>query len=311
MDISGLRVFEAVSRHGSMNRAASELHTVQSNVTARIRALEEELGVSLFQRHARGVIITPAGQRILPFVARITKLLADAQAAAKDDGVPNGALVLGSLETTTALRLSPLLSQFAKAYPEVRLVIATGTTRRLVDDVLACRLEGAFVAGPISHPDLHQEVVFREELVLVTARTVRAPQELMDVSDLKTIVFQIGCSYRQRLESVLVGMGIVTAKPLEFGSLDAIISCVAAGVGVTLLPKGVVANDWQEGKIAVHELPPEHTEAETLFVRRHDGYVSSAMAAFLDLVRMRGAPGAARRSANARRSVSALTSAGS
>lgn len=285
MDLADLRVFEAVARHGSMNRAASELHTVQSNVTTRIRALEEELGVSLFQRHPRGVTTTPAGQRVLPFVSRIAKLISDVKVAAKDEGVPSGALLLGSLETTTALRLSPLLSKFAKTYPDVRLAVTTGTTRRLLEDVVGCRLEGAFVAGPISHPDLEQEAIFREELVLVTSRNIRSPEQLAELDDLKTIVFQVGCSYRQRLDTLLAEMGIVTAKPMEFGSLDAILSCVAAGVGVTLMPKGVVARAWQEGEIAVHELPRERSEIETLFVRRSDGYVSSAMAAFLDLAR--------------------------
>lgn len=285
MDISDLKMFEAVSRCGSMNRAAQELHTVQSNVTARIRSLEAELGVPLFQRHARGVSTTPAGERILPLVGRIMKLLADVRAAAQDDGSPNGTLTLGSLETTTALRLSPLLGQFAKAYPQVRLVVSTGTTRKLLDEVLAYRLEGAFVAGPIHHPELDQEVIFQEELALVTSRAIRTLDELANVPDLKTIVFQIGCSYRQRLEAVLADMGIVTAKPLEFGSLDAIVSCVSAGVGVTLLPKGVVAGPWQEGRIAVHELPPERAQVDTLFVRRTDTYLSSAMAAFVDLAK--------------------------
>lgn len=287
MDVSDLKVFEAVARHGSMNRAAQELHTVQSNVTARIRALEEELGVSLFQRHARGVSTTPAGHRVLPFVGRLTKLLADAQAAARDDGEPRGTLLLGGLETTTALRLSPLLNQFAKSYPGVRLVVTTGTTHRLLEDVIGGRLEAAFVAGPVSHPDLNQECVFQEELVLATSRAINSLDQLKRIPDLKTIVFQIGCSYRQRLESLLAGLGIVTAKPLEFGSLDAIISCVSAGVGVTLLPKGVVAGAWQEGKIAVHELPPERALVETLCVSRADGYVSSALSAFLDLARPR------------------------
>ncbi len=287
MDAADLRVFEAVARQGSMNRAAAELHTVQSNVTTRIRALEQELGVALFHRHARGVTTTPAGQRVLPFAPRIAKLLSDAQAAARDDGPPNGSLLLGSLETTTALRLSPLLSQFARAYPKVRLAVTTGTTGQLVNDVVECRLDGAFVSGPIDHPDLHHEAVFREELVLVTARAVGAPRELTAVEDLKTIVFHIGCSYRQRLDAMLAEMGIVVARPLEFGSLDAIISCVCAGIGVTLLPKGVVAAAWQEGKVAVHELPPDLAQVDTLFIRRHDGYVSSAMTAFLGLAKAR------------------------
>jgi len=285
MDIADLRVFEAVSRLGSMNRAAAELNTVQSNVTARIRGLEDEIGVALFHRHARGVTTAPAGERLLPFVARIAKLLADAEAAAKDEGVPNGTLRIGSMETTAALRLSPVLSQFANAYPKVRLALATGTTSRLLNEVIEGRLEGAFVAGPVSHPDLNQEAIFREELVLVTARNVTSARALAKIPDLRTIVFQLGCSYRQRLESALADLGIAVAKPMEFGSLDAIISCVAAGVGVTLLPKGVVAAAAREGKVALHELPPKRAQAETLFVRRHDAYLSSAMRAFLDLAR--------------------------
>lgn len=289
MDISDLRVFEAVSRHGSMNRAAPELHMVQSNVTARIRALEDELGVSLFQRHARGVSTTPAGQRLLPFAGRAAKLLSDARTAARDDGSPSGTLRLGSLETTTALRLSPLLSGFAKTFPAVRLVVSTGTTRKLIEDVVECRLEGAFVAGPVSHPELHRESLFQEELVLATSRAVHSLEELARIPELKTIVFQIGCSYRQRLESLLAEMGVLTAEPLEFGSLEAILSCVSAGVGVTLLPKAVVAGAWKDGRVAVHEIPAEQAQVETLFVRRSDAYVSSAMSAFLDLARSRPA----------------------
>ncbi|WP_234686028.1 LysR family transcriptional regulator [Bradyrhizobium monzae] len=285
MDLSDLKVFEAVSRLGSMSRAASELHTVQSNVTARIRVLEEEIGVPLFQRHARGATPTPAGRRILPYVARIAKLVADARSAARDDGEPSGSLLIGSLETTTALRLSPVLVEFAKAYPEVRLAITTGTTGRLLSDVLEYRLDGAFVAGPVSHPDLHHETFFREELVLVTSVSIRSPKQLTAINDLKTIVFQIGCSYRQKLESILAEMGIAVAQPLEFGSLDAIVSCVAAGLGVTLLPRAVVAPALKDGKVAVHKLLPSRAMVETVFVRRHDAYVSSAMKALFDLLR--------------------------
>lgn len=291
MDINELRVFEAVARLGSMNRAAQELNTVQSNVTARIRLLENELGVSLFLRHARGVAPTTAGQRLLPFVGRLTKLLTDARAAVQDDGHPGGVLQLGSLETTAGLRLSPILTDFARAYPAVRLVLQTGTTRSLLDDVIAGRLDAALVAGPVVHPELDCDPVFEEELVLASGRAVRSLDDLRMAADLRTIVFRAGCSYRQRLETLLATLGVVSAEPLEFGSLEAIISCVAAGIGVTLLPKGVVAKAWQEGLIAVHELADDAARAETLFVRRKDAYLTSAATAFLERVRLgRAAP---------------------
>jgi DNA-binding transcriptional LysR family regulator len=285
MDQTDLKVFEAVARHGSMNRAAAELNTVQSNVTARVRALEVELGVQLFQRHARGVTVTPAGRRMLPFSARISKLLSDAKAAARDDGVPSGVLEVGTLETTAALRLPSALASFAKAHPKVRPVITTGTTCSLIEDVVECRIEGAFVVGPVDHPDLRQESVFREELVLVTPRSIRGIEELSSINDLKTIVFRIGCSYRTKLDNLLSNRGILVAQPLEFGSIDAILSCVAAGVGITLLPKGIVVAAWRDGQVAVHELEPEFAEVQTVFIRRKDGYVSSALSAFLQIVR--------------------------
>ncbi|WP_132978813.1 LysR family transcriptional regulator [Pigmentiphaga sp. D-2] len=285
MDLADLKTFEAVARHGSMNKAAAELHTVQSNVTARIRALEEELGVPLFERHARGVVITPAGDRILPLVGRMSRLTAEIRAAAGDDGTPAGNLSLGGLETTTALRLAPVLSSYAQAHPAVRLSLRTGTTARLVQDVVEYRLEGAFVAGPVTHPDLYQEAVFTEELALVGGPALRTIKSLASVPDLKTIVFQLGCSYRQRLESLLAAMGIVVARPLEFGSLDAIVSCVSAGVGVTLLPRGVAAPAAKAGRVSLHRIPRELARVETLYIRRRDGYVSSASTVFLEMVR--------------------------
>jgi DNA-binding transcriptional LysR family regulator len=283
MDLADLKTFEAVARHGSMSKAAAALHTVQSNVTTRIRALEEQLGQPLFRRHARGAALTPAGQRLLPFVQRIAGLLAEARAAVRDDGVPSGPLVLGSQETTTALRLSPLLTRFASAYPEVHLAITSGTTARLVQDVVEHRLDGAFVAGPVDHPELSQAPLFTEELALVTSPAVRSLKDLPRLPELKTVVFQYGCSYRQRLESLLAGLGIVAARPLEFGSLDAITSCVAAGIGVTLLPRGVMAAAEQAGRVAIHRLPRELARVETVFVRRRDRHATSALTAFLDM----------------------------
>ena len=106
MDAADLKVFATVARIGGMNRAANELHTVQSNVTARVRTLEEELGVQLFHRGQKGVTLTAAGERLLPYAIKVTYLIEEAHKAVKDDGKPRGRLTIGSLETTAALRLS-------------------------------------------------------------------------------------------------------------------------------------------------------------------------------------------------------------
>jgi DNA-binding transcriptional LysR family regulator len=281
MDAADLKVFEAVARLGGMNRATSELNTVQSNVTTRIRQLEDELGTALFHRHARGVTPTQAGRRLLPYAARVGLLLAEARRAVEDDGVPKGPLALGSLETTAGLRLPPILAAFAGANPEVEITLKTGTTCELVADVLEQRLEAAFVCGPIEHLELEQQAVFREELVLVTARSVRNLDSLAAKGDIKTIVFRAGCSYRERLDNILAKRGIVGVRRLDFGSIEGILGCVAAGIGVTLLPRRVVGPAWRERRVAVHELPLADSVVDTVMVRRRDAFVSSALAAFL------------------------------
>ncbi len=281
MDASDLKTFEAVARMGSMGRAAAELHTVQSNVTARVRQLESELGTQLFARHARGVETTRAGRRLLPYAQRVAHLLAEARRAALDDGAPSGPLVIGSLETTAALRLTPLLSKFVAAHRDVDLTLETGTTAELLDEVLDQRLEGAFVCGPVAHPDLIAERAFVEELVLMTATPLASIGELARDQNLRIVVLRRGCSYRQRLEDLLVRHGASQPRILEFGTLEAVFGCVAAGLGATLLPRAVIGQVWRDGRIAIRALDQGEGNVETVFVRRRDGYVSSALAAFL------------------------------
>lgn len=285
MDASDLKVFEAVARLGGIGRAAQELNTVQSNVTTRVRLLEQELHTPLFERHARGVTLTAAGQRLLPYAAEIKDVLARARRAAMDDGTPRGPLVIGTLETTVAMRLPRIIARYIAMWPDVDLSLRTGTSSESVERVLERGVEGAFVAGPVDHADLVQETMFREELVVVTAPTKHGLQDLGRTTELKLIVLRVGCSYRQRLEAMLARRGIIDVRPLEFGSLDAIIGCVAAGIGITLLPRSVVAAAARVGDVALHVLPSEEAMVDTLFVRRRDGHTSSALTAFMDMTR--------------------------
>lgn len=289
MDAANLRVFEAVARLGNMSRAAQELNTVQSNVTARVRALEHELGVPLFHRTNRGVALTEAGQRLLPYAAQIGRLLADARRAVEDNGTPRGPLTIGSLESTAGIRLPRLLAAYAATHPEVDLVLTPGDTSELIDRTLNHEVDGAFVCGPVNHPDLDEEVIFREELVIVTAQSAQNLSDLLRQRHLKIIILKLGCSYRQRLEDVLARRGVVGLRRLEFGTIDGILGAVAAGVGITLLPRSLVAARVRAGEVAAHALPDNESQVDTVFIRPRGAFVSSALAAFLTGVRIGGA----------------------
>ncbi|MBV8915561.1 MAG: LysR family transcriptional regulator [Acetobacteraceae bacterium] len=287
MNVADLRVFGVVARLGGMGRAASHLNTVQSNVSAHIRRLEADLGEVLFQREPRGVALTEGGKRLVPFAQALERLLADAARAVADDGRPRGRLLLGTLETTAALRLPDAVAAFVAAYPEVDLTLRTGTTCELIERVVTGDVEGAFVCGPVRHPDLIAETVLEEELALLSAPGIRSLAEVIGQKDLRIVVLRAGCSYRQILEQWLVRQGVGQPRVMEFGTLEAVVSCVGAGLGVTMLPRGLLGPVWPSGRVAVHPLPSRDARVETQVIRRRDAYVSAALAAFLELLRAR------------------------
>jgi LysR family transcriptional regulator, cell division regulator len=280
MELSDLTVFAAVARCRGITRAAGELNTVQSNVTARVQALEAEIGLPLFERHNRGVRLTDAGKRLLPYAERLAVMSREAILAARDDGCPKGPLLIGSMETTAAVRLPPVLARFHRKFPQVALSLQTGPTAALTQDVVNGVLDGAFVAGPISHPDLHTTRAFREELVLITAarwQTLEALKEAKRTAGISILVFRTGCSYRQRLEQILADMGWPCAARLELGTLDGIIGCVSADMGVTLLPRAIADRaDFRSG-IRAHTLAHPQCNVDTLFVRHAGRRTTSAL----------------------------------
>jgi LysR family transcriptional regulator, cell division regulator len=290
MDADDFRIFEAVIKNGSMNRAAAELNMVQSNVTARIRLLEEELGVQLFIRHSRGVEPSEAGLRLLSYAKQIGSLMQEARTAVKEDGIPRGRLRIGTTETTVGLRLPRFAAEYARKFPQVELSITTGATTPLIHQVLDRQLDGAFVSGPVGHEKLSEEPILDEQLVLVSPTSLQHLSDLANVKDLKIIVFQKDCSYRQRLDSFLGEMG-VKYHVMEFSSLDAISTCISAGVGITLLPAALVDHVWKDGdvwkdrSVAVHQLPADKTWVQVVFVQRSDSYPTSALNSFLKMCR--------------------------
>jgi DNA-binding transcriptional LysR family regulator len=283
MELSDLVTFSTVARTGGVTRAAEELNTVQSNITQRVKALETEIGTPLFERHSRGMTLTGAGRRLLPYAQRMAALSREAMLAARDDGEPKGPLAIGSMETTAAVRLPSLLAQFHRLFPAVQLTLRTAPTADLVAGVLDGTFDGAFVAGPIDHAELTATTAFKEELVLVTARrwtSLAALRAGTPESGPTALVFRTGCTYRQRLEHVLAGFGWPSAARFELGTLDGMIGCVAADMGVTLLPRAVVERNDLSESIRLHALTPSQSRVDTLFIQRRGAHQYSALQGF-------------------------------
>lgn len=291
MEMRQLRIFCAVADQGSFTGAADKVHTVQSNVTMRVKELEAELSQQLFIRQKSGVILTSAGQTFLGYARRILQLTDESRSALQDTGTPTGLLRLGSMETTAAIRLPRVLTKYREKHPLVRLSLLTGTTAELIKAIESHRLDGAFVGGFHQNAALAQEEVFQEELVLVSSSEFDSLEALIEKMPQQTVlVFRTGCFYRSTLEHWLYQVGLVPNQIMELGTLDGIMSCVAAGLGVTLLPKAVAENYGLQQAIRYHQLPPEFANVTTVFIRRKDGMTTSALTAFLGVAHEQFAP---------------------
>ncbi|MCW2238290.1 LysR family transcriptional regulator [Azospirillum canadense] len=280
MDLAGLRVVKAVAETGSVSRAAESLNCVQSNVTARLKRLEEDLGVDLFRRLSRGMAPTPAGRVLADYADRVLRLVAQARDAVADAAGRGGRLAVGTMETTAAVRLPPILARFHADHPEVELTIVPGPSEVMVAEVLAGRVDGAFVAGAVEHPELVSQPAFEEELVLVES----ASGITADAGRTTLLAFRRGCAYRARAETAMREAGHVPCRVLEFGSLEAILGCVGAGMGVAVLPRAVVEREPWRGMFTARPLPPEIARMPTRFVRRADTPETEALRAFLAAV---------------------------
>ncbi|NPS65001.1 LysR family transcriptional regulator NmoR [Pseudomonas aeruginosa] len=271
MDLSSLEIFRAVAHEASVTRAAQQLQRAQSNVTTRIRQLEEDLGVELFLRDGKRMSLTERGSEFLAYAEQLLAL-ADEARQSMHPAEPGGRLRLGSMESTAASRLPALLASYHKACPRVALEVSSGTSRALFDGVRARRLDCALVAagpgwaGELDGSGLRGEPLFREELLMILPAEHPPVHDVAEVR-LRTLAgFARGCTYRQLAEDSL-------GTPLtvqEVGSYHAILACVAAGACVGVLPRSVLQ---LLGTPPLRSLPL--AEVDTWLVWR-EGYATAA-----------------------------------
>jgi DNA-binding transcriptional LysR family regulator len=282
IDLDSLEIFRTVVQEGGVIRAAAKLNRVQSNVTTRIKQLEERLGTRLFRRQGRSLALSPEGELLLSYAQRLFRIADEAEHELRS-GQPMGAFRIGSLESTAGSRLAPLLSKFHKLYPGVVVELVTGTTGALIQRVTNFELEAAFVSEPFTAPGLTAMKVFEEELVLITSRDVPAVTRAGQLAGMTLIAFVNGCSYRKRMEEWLGGASMMPARTLEFASYQAMIACVAAGTGYALVPKSLLASLRSGHDVKQHELPARIRRNRTHLVWH--AAPSAALAKLQDLLK--------------------------
>ena len=282
MDLSDLRIFSAVVREGGVTRAAERLNRVQSNVTTRIRQLEEDVDVKLFNREGKRLVLTPAGQTLLDYADRLLGLADEARAALHDDR-PRGQFRLGAMESTAAVRLPAPLTVYAKRYPDVVLELRTGNPTQLAAAVLAGDVDAALVAEPIAEAKFSSLVAFDEEPVIVTSKDHPPIHDAVGVPR-TMIVFEHGCPHRRRLEQWYAARGELPERTIELGSYHAMLGSVLAGMGAALVPRSVISTFPEKKRLRINALPEGENRLRTMLIWRK-GVTSPKIDALAELLR--------------------------
>lgn len=283
MNTNDLKIFEAVAANGSFTKAAESMFTVQSNVTARIKSLEEEFGTELFTRTSRKVELTAAGQTLMQYSKQVGHLIEEAKKDIQNADQVKGHIKIGCIETTMALKAPGIINHFADTYPEVELEFRSGMAGSLISDVMNYKLDAAFVPAPVNIPELEQVMIKEEQLVILAPASIKKIDDAIAVSPLKIVVFDQGCIFRSRLESWLGSKGIIRYKSIVVNSIEGIINFVEAGLGVSILPEEVISQYYSNRKINTFAMNKEIGTMATVLITRRDVPQSRALKAFMGM----------------------------
>jgi DNA-binding transcriptional LysR family regulator len=290
MEVRQLQIFRTLAAELNFTRTAELVHTVQSNVTAQIKALEDELGVPLFDRLGRRVALTDAGRRFLPFAQQALAAMEEGQRAIRAGAEPSGPLRIGAPESVLTYRLPEVVREYRKRFPLVELVFRPTFDSTLCQMLQSGDFDLAILMSDVA-PNLHMHAVrYRTERVFLVGdlRHPLAKQRVVKPEDLagqNMLLTEAGCGYRAKLDRVLAMRNIRPGNITEFSSVEAIKQCVAAGMGLGLLPAIVVARELRQHLFKVMPWAGPSLDIATHILWHEDKWVSPAMAAFEALMR--------------------------
>jgi DNA-binding transcriptional LysR family regulator len=259
VELRHLKGFLAVARHGHFTRAAGELGLAQPALSQQIAQLEEELGVVVFERSRRGARLTAAGQAL---VRRAERILLEVDEARREAGrhasLDHGHVVIGTISSIAVLRLPALLARFRSRHPGVEVELREGHTARLVQLLgsgaldLAMIHTGSLRTGRVAPPpgrsgaQVTWESAYSEELVLIVGRRHRLAHarevRWADLSDEAFVMFHEGSMLRSIVGAAAAVAGFSARIALEVDETATVRSFVAAGLGVSVLPRSLAAS---------------------------------------------------------------------
>ncbi len=296
MNFEQLRSFQAVAREGGFSKASKALYLTQSTISMQVAALEKELGVKLFQRLGRRVVLTDAGEVMLGYTFRILSLFEASRRSMTDfRGLARGELRVGASLTIGNYLIPEVLGEFRRRHPGVRVVLEIAPTSHIAEDIGSGNLDAGLVEAEVDDPDLSVGSFFVDELVLIVgpqhAWTRRESVSIAELAAEPFIDREPGSGTREIVRQRLADKGVMIHPVLEMGSPEAIKSAVRAGLGVAIVSRLTAELELRNGLLAVVPLEGISMTRPFLLLRHRSVNPSPSLSAFLEALRDFAGPG--------------------
>ncbi|ACX65678.1 LysR family transcriptional regulator [Paenibacillus sp. FSL H8-0457] len=290
MELRQLITFRTVASTLNFSRAAEVLSYVPSNVTMQMKALEDELGVRLFDRLGKQLVLTTAGKRFLTHVQSVLDQLEEAKTVVHDNEVLSGTLTISANEVICAYRLPAVFQLFRSRHPGVRLIFRSVPNQELKQTLFEGSADVVFMLDePIRSSGLAVEPLLEETFRLFAAPDhPLAKRTVLRLEDFHEEVFltnEKGCPYRTMFDRSFEKEGIDSITYLEFQSAEAIKQCAISGIGIAFLPEIVVEAEVERGELVAlpWQIPDLHVYTQMLWHK--DKWLSPIMMSFIEAAR--------------------------
>lgn len=285
MELRQIAIFSALAQERNFTRTAERMNTVQSNVTAQIRALEEELGSPLFDRFPRNVVLTDAGKRFLPHAERMLAAMEEGHRAVQNGHELAGPLRIGAPESVLTYRLPQVVKDFQRKYPKIELMFRPYLLGRLLRTLESGALDLAVTMGD-EETDRHLASMRlrREKVFLFAGDGHELAGKKVTAAGLaghRLLLTEANCGYRKKLDMILAAEHIRPESVTEFSSVEAIKMCAMAGMGIGLLPEIVIAAEVRAGKLKTLRWDGPDLSIATQLLWHKGKWISPCMEAFV------------------------------
>jgi DNA-binding transcriptional LysR family regulator len=288
--LAQMQGFLEVARRGNVSRAAEAIYVSQPTLTARLHALEAELGEKLFVRTRQGMRLTDAGRAFLPYAERATQAVREGrEAIAELNSASAGHLVIASAPAVSTYLLPPLLERFAAAHPRVEVAVRTGHSEEVLQMVLKSEVQLG-LGRDLRHHDIDLIPFYEEELILMVAPghhfAERKSVTMADLAGEQLILFDRTSSYYELTQASFASAGLTPRSMFELDNIEATKKMVERRLGVALLPRTAVVVEVAAGtlrRVPISDGLP--MRRRLVVMRRRDlGPPSGVVKAFVDLL---------------------------